>query len=61
MLIDCEACPARGRACGECVIPLILDSPIDLPVDLDDAERRAISVLAEAGLLPSSPVIPRAG
>lgn len=61
MLIDCECCSARGLACGECVVTVLLGdpdvapgpSPSDgAPVHLDAADRRALHTLAEAGLAP---------
>jgi hypothetical protein len=51
MLIDCDTCVARGLACGDCVITVLLDQP-PVPVELDDSERAAIGRLAEAGLVP---------
>lgn len=49
MRIDCDHCAARGRHCGDCVVTVILGAP---PVEagLDEADRRALRVLAEAGL-----------
>lgn len=55
MRIDCGHCAARGRHCGDCVVTVILGTP---PVEtgLDEADRRALRVLAEAGLWsPSNP------
>jgi hypothetical protein len=51
MLIDCETCVARDRACGDCVITVLLGAP-PAPVDLDEDERAAIGSLADAGLVP---------
>lgn len=47
MLIDCDACAARGLGCGECVIADLLGRP-----ELDEDEWRALGVLADAGLIP---------
>jgi hypothetical protein len=54
MLIDCDSCAVRGRACGDCVVTVLLgpESGSASPVDLDGAERAAIEVLAESGLVP---------
>jgi ferredoxin len=59
MLIDCDTCTVRGQACGECVVNLLFgEAPMpsgagaDAGVDMahgDDAERRALQVLADAG------------
>ena len=51
MLIDCDTCVARGDACGDCVMTVLLQRP-PIPVDLDEDERAAIGSLAEAGLVP---------
>lgn len=51
MVIDCEGCVARGPACGDCVVTVLLGAPPD-GVQLDDTERRAIAALADGGLIP---------
>jgi hypothetical protein len=54
VLIDCEACSVRGTGCPDCVISVFLEDPVDRsdPIDLDESERMAVSVLAASGLLP---------
>jgi hypothetical protein len=54
MLIDCDGCAVRGRACGDCVVTVLLGAGPGSasPVDLDSAERAAIEVLAGSGLVP---------
>ena len=62
MMIDCGSCTVRGDACSDCVVTFLT-----IPVrragageggagpgvpDLDEAERRALAVLAESGLVP---------
>lgn len=51
VLIDCDSCTVRGAGCGDCVVTFLLGTPPS-GVELDDAERRAIDVLADAGLVP---------
>lgn len=51
MLIDCDACEVRGPACSDCVVAVLLGVPDD-GAELDRTERRAIGVLADAGLVP---------
>ena len=58
MNIDCDGCQARGPACGDCVVTVLLGAPPE-GVELDDAERRAIAVLAEGGLVPPLRLVPR--
>ena len=48
MIIDCMRCEARGLACAGCgVSALVEDEP-----DLGPVELRALTVLANAGLIP---------
>jgi hypothetical protein len=71
MIIDCGSCTARPGACTDCVVSFLTvparsgsgpgrvgRSPA-AGVDLDEAERGAISVLARSGLVP--PLRMRAG
>ncbi|MEP6665712.1 MAG: hypothetical protein ABJA81_04625 [Nocardioidaceae bacterium] len=51
LVIDCDRCTMRGIGCGDCVVTVLLGGP-PFGVELDDAERRAIDVLADAGLVP---------
>jgi len=51
MLIDCDTCTARGTGCGDCVVTVLLGTPPQ-GVELDAAERAAIGVLADSGLVP---------
>lgn len=57
MLIDCNTCVARGRACSDCVVTVLLSRP-PLPVDLDDDEQAAIELLSDAGLVPPLRLVP---
>ncbi|HEX6194870.1 MAG TPA: hypothetical protein VFZ37_03105 [Jiangellaceae bacterium] len=51
MQIDCDSCQARGLACDDCVVTVLLGHP-DHMAELDQAERTAIGVLSDAGLVP---------
>ena len=51
LLIECDRCTLRGTGCGDCVVTFLLGSPPS-GVALDDDERRALDVLADAGLVP---------
>lgn len=51
MIVDCDRCEVRGRACGDCVITVLLGAPPG-GVELDPTERRALDALASAGLVP---------
>jgi hypothetical protein len=55
--IDCDGCAARGAACGDCVVTVLLGAPPE-GVELDEAERRAIEALAEGGLVPPLRLVP---
>ena len=72
MIVDCDSCEVRGAACGECVIGVLLGIP-EVPkvgdaapsgapqVQLDAAERRALAILADQGLVPRLRVVPVQG
>jgi hypothetical protein len=51
MIVDCDRCEVRGSACQDCVITVLLGAPPD-GVELDGTERRALNILAEAGMVP---------
>lgn len=65
MIIDCGKCAVRGDSCADCVVTFLsvpvrgstwppgIGGPVDPGcVDLDAAERDAVGVLADAGLVP---------
>ncbi|KUI40145.1 hypothetical protein [Mycobacterium sp. GA-2829] len=52
--IDCDDCAVRGPGCQDCVVSVLLGVPETLLVD----ERRALEVLAEAGLAPRLRLVP---
>lgn len=51
LIIDCDRCTMRGIGCHDCVVTVLLGGP-PFGVPLDDTERHAIDVLADAGLVP---------
>lgn len=66
MLIDCGSCALAGLACGDCVVSVLLGAPGEerppIPVAEVPAEHApALSVLADAGLVPPLRLVPRAG
>ena len=48
MVVDCDSCVMRDRACGDCVVTLLL-GPISGSVE---EHRDTLSVLSDAGLVP---------
>ncbi|MDO5533639.1 MAG: hypothetical protein Q4F65_03175 [Propionibacteriaceae bacterium] len=53
MLVDCNACAARGPVCGECVVSALLGAPGGATEGgLAPDERAALDALAGGGLLP---------
>ena len=55
MVIECGRCEARGLACGGCAASFIIgEEP-----ELGPAELRALTVLADAGLIPPLRNAPR--
>lgn len=55
MIIDCARCEARGLACASCAETAIIGDD----ADLGPAEIRALTVLANAGLIPPLRYTPR--
>lgn len=53
MLIDCDTCPVRGKACEDCVVTVLLGEPpaAESETHLDAEQQRAIGVLADAGMV----------
>lgn len=49
--VDCDSCVARGPACADCVVTVLLGAP-QHGVDLDADEQAALAELARAGLVP---------
>jgi hypothetical protein len=59
MLIDCDRCAVRGRACSGCVVTVLLGAGrVPSRPDLDAPERAAIAVLAGSGLVPPLRLVP---
>jgi hypothetical protein len=57
MLIDCDNCAVRGPACAGCLVSVVLGAP-PAGVELDEAEQRALRVLADAGMVPRLRLVP---
>ena len=59
MLIDCDACAVRDLQCGDCVMTVLLATEDTRgPVEVDEAEARALEALAEGGLVPRLKLVP---
>jgi hypothetical protein len=56
MIIDCQSCQARGMGCASCAATTLLGPEYQ---DLDPAEVRALTVLANAGMIPPLRYAPR--
>jgi hypothetical protein len=68
MIVDCNECSVRGRACGDCVVTVLLGMPgtssagpparssrvvtSAAPICLEQEECQALGVLAAEGLIP---------
>jgi hypothetical protein len=57
--VDCDTCIARGPACEDCVITVLLGAPTT-GLDLDGDERAALEALADSGLVPPLRLVPGA-
>jgi len=54
MIIDCELCVMRDKACADCVVPIILNikpSP-GKNAEFSAQEEQAINHLSEQGVIP---------
>jgi len=49
--VDCGTCVARGAACNDCVVSVLLGRSGGV-VDLDQDEQDALEALADSGLVP---------
>ncbi len=49
--VDCGRCLFRDRDCVNCVVSVVVDAP--RPLRWSSDELRAISLLADAGMVPS--------
>ncbi|CAM2849445.1 hypothetical protein SAXI111661_04645 [Saccharomonospora xinjiangensis] len=49
--IDCRRCVFRDRDCANCVVSVVVDA--EGPMHWSSEELRAISLLAEGGMVPS--------
>jgi hypothetical protein len=58
MLIDCDNCEVRGSACAGCVVSVLLGTA-PAGVELDESERAALAVLADAGMVPRLRLVTR--
>ncbi len=54
VVIDCDDCAVRGPGCRDCVVSVLLG----VPETLQEDERAALEVLAEAGLAPRLRLVP---
>ncbi len=57
--VDCGGCVARGPACEDCVVSVVLDRPC-ATLDLDTDEQSALRTLADQGLVPPLRLVPGA-
>lgn len=57
MIIDCDDCAMRDLACDDCVVSVLLGPARTL----GSAERTALAVLADGGLVPPLRMMPTKG
>lgn len=62
LTIDCAVCEVRETdACDDCVVSYLVGHEVGTPVMLDAEEKRAVELLADAGLVPASRFAPSPG
>ena len=54
MIIDCDTCEVRGKACADCVVSFLTIGvrPADPIVELDEEVSAAVRALSDGGLVP---------
>ncbi|MFX4272731.1 hypothetical protein ACQBAR_06065 [Propionibacteriaceae bacterium Y1685] len=57
--VDCGTCSVRGKACGDCVVTVLLGAPAEL--ELNDDEQHALDALSGGGLVPPLRLVPGGG
>ena len=57
--VDCDTCVARGIACSDCVVSVLIGASGGV-VELDRDEQAALNALAGSGLVPPLRLIPGA-
>jgi hypothetical protein len=54
--VDCDTCIARGPACSDCVVTVLLSASDNQSatrvLDFDPDEQAALKTLADSGLVP---------
>lgn len=54
LVISCDSCEMVGTAtCADCVVTHLLSPALLEKVSFDDAELRAVELLAAAGMVPT--------
>lgn len=52
VIVDCDRCLVKSpRACGDCVVTVLLGSP-PAGIEIDPDEMRALAALSDSGLVP---------
>jgi len=61
MLIDCDTCEVRGKACADCVVTFLTIGmrPAEPVVELDTEVTAAVSAMAAGGLVPPLRLVER--
>ncbi|MEM8704841.1 MAG: hypothetical protein AAGE98_00175 [Actinomycetota bacterium] len=62
LTIDCDACEMQFTAeCDDCLVSYLVGHEEGVPVMLDEDEKHAVDLLADAGLVPPSRFQERTG
>ena len=51
-LIDCDSCQAGPESCGDCLMSFMADPEYGQPVRFSEEEKDALTLMADAGLIP---------
>ncbi len=62
LMIDCDACEMQfSDQCDDCLVSYLVGHEEGTPVMLDEDEKQAVDLLADAGLVPPSRFVQRSG
>lgn len=62
LMIDCDACEMQFTdQCDDCLVSYLVGHEEGTPVLLDEDEKQAVELLADAGLVPPSRFVQRSG
>lgn len=51
--VSCGDCVMQHSShCDDCIVSFFCDRPVDVPIEIDEREVRALRLLSDGGLVP---------